>query len=76
MKNNYTISEQGEVLILPDGKILAHNITPEIAEVLSALDPDNDLMRQRAKNNGAPVSKPALDQVARKVGSETCAPMK
>ncbi|MEO5803639.1 MAG: hypothetical protein ABIR24_08915 [Verrucomicrobiota bacterium] len=46
MKSNFTI--QGEVLILPDGKILAHNITPEIAAILSALDPQNKLMRQRA----------------------------
>jgi hypothetical protein len=46
MKSDFTV--QGEVLILPDGKILAHNITPEIAAILSALDPQNELMRQRA----------------------------
>ena len=46
MNSDFTI--QGEVLILPDGKILAHNIAPEIAAILSELDPRNELMRQRA----------------------------
>ncbi|MDQ6630851.1 MAG: hypothetical protein M3Y82_03730 [Verrucomicrobiota bacterium] len=39
--------EEGELLVLPDGKILAHNITPEMAAVLSELDPENKLMKQR-----------------------------
>jgi len=45
----------GELLVLPDGKILAHNITPEIAAVLSDLDPENRLMKQRATQQ-SPVS--------------------
>ena len=48
MKTVSTIAEQSEVLILPDGKILAHNITPEMAAVLSELDPTNELMQRRA----------------------------
>ncbi len=39
-----------EVMILSDGKILAHNITPKMAALLSSLDPKNELMKQR----GAP----------------------
>ena len=39
--------EKGELLVLPDGQILAHNITPEMAAVLSGLDPKNPLMKQR-----------------------------
>ncbi|MGI8965945.1 MAG: hypothetical protein ACR2H1_07645 [Limisphaerales bacterium] len=39
--------EEGELLVLPDGKILAHNIMPEMAAVLSELDPENKLMKQR-----------------------------
>lgn len=37
-----------EVLILPDGRILAHNITPEMASVLTELDPGNEAMQRRA----------------------------
>jgi len=45
----------GELLVLPDGKILAHNITPEIAALLSELDPENRLMKLRATHR-LPVS--------------------
>ena len=34
--------------ILPDGKILVHNLTPAMAALLSELDPADVLMRQRA----------------------------
>jgi hypothetical protein len=46
-------SEHSEFLILPDGKILAHNITPAAAKILSALNPADAAMKQRAgqKNN-------------------------
>jgi hypothetical protein len=46
-------SEHGEFLILPDGKILAHNITPVLAKVLSELNPADAAMKRRAnqKNN-------------------------
>lgn len=52
-KNNYAATLQdgqssGELLILPDGRILAHNITPALAQLLSELDPANEAMRQRA----------------------------
>jgi hypothetical protein len=48
MKTSSTVSEQSEILILSNGKILAHNITPEMAAVLCELDPQNKSMRQRA----------------------------
>jgi hypothetical protein len=41
--------DSSEILILPDGKILAHNITPEMARVLAELNPEDKPMRQRAK---------------------------
>ena len=41
-----------EILILPDGKIFAHNITPAMAGVLAELDPEDKPMRQRAKTGG------------------------
>lgn len=37
-----------EVLILPDGRILAHNISPVMARVLAELDPADETMKQRA----------------------------
>lgn len=52
-KNNYAATledrqSSAELLILPDGRILAHNITPEVARLLRELDPDNASLRQRA----------------------------
>lgn len=38
-----------ELLILVDGTILAHNLTPEIAEILSELDPRDEKMAERAE---------------------------
>jgi hypothetical protein len=37
-----------EMLILPDGRIFAHNITPEMARVLAKLNPADAAMRRRA----------------------------
>jgi len=37
-----------ELLIMPDGRILAHNITPEMARVLAELNPADEAMNQRA----------------------------
>jgi hypothetical protein len=43
-----TASKHSEFLILPDGKILAHNVTPAMAKVLSELNPADEPMRRRA----------------------------
>jgi hypothetical protein len=37
-----------EMLILPDGKILAHNVTPQMAQVLMELNPADKAMSRRA----------------------------
>lgn len=37
-----------EMLILPDGRILAHNITPEMASLLAKLNPADEAMNRRA----------------------------
>ena len=37
-----------EILILPDGKVFAHNITPEMAAVLAELNPTDEAMNRRA----------------------------
>jgi hypothetical protein len=37
-----------EILILPDGKILAHNLTPAMAGVLTGLNPADQAMDRRA----------------------------
>ncbi|MBI4622835.1 MAG: hypothetical protein HY736_06365, partial [Verrucomicrobia bacterium] len=61
-KSNYAATlddhqSSGELLILPDGRILAHNITPALARVLATLDPANEAMRLRAGDGaGAPAT--------------------
>ena len=52
-KSNYaaTVDDRqssGELLILPDGRILAHNITPALARLLAEIDPTDAAMRERA----------------------------
>jgi len=42
-----------ELLILPDGRILAHSITPEMARVLSELNPADEAMNRRAQRKNA-----------------------
>ena len=37
-----------EILILADGNILAHNITPEMADMLAGLNPADEAMSRRA----------------------------
>ena len=49
-----------ELLLTSDGKILVHNLTPAMAELLVQLDPDNLDMRQRAERNDAPRSQVSL----------------
>lgn len=43
-----------ELLIQPDGRILAHNLTPALAELLSALNPRDEPMKQRSRAIHAP----------------------
>ncbi len=38
-----------ELLVLPDGRILAQNITSTMAKLLSKLDPHDEYMRERAR---------------------------
>lgn len=45
-----------EILILPDGRLLAHNITPALAALLAELAPHDETMRLRA---ALPVADPA-----------------
>lgn len=46
-----------DLLILPDGRVLAHNLTRPIAAVLSQLNPADQPMRERAgERSGVPES--------------------
>jgi hypothetical protein len=38
-----------EILIQADGKILAHNLTPALAELLSAINPSDEQMKRRSR---------------------------
>jgi hypothetical protein len=44
------VDHHSEILILPDGKILAHNLTPAAAGLLAKLNPLDRAMRRRAKS--------------------------
>jgi hypothetical protein len=48
MKTERKLLEESELLVLSDGKILAHNITPQMAAILCEMEPENVLMKQRA----------------------------
>jgi hypothetical protein len=39
-----------EFLILPDGRLMVHNLTPTMAAVVSELDPEDGTMRKRCGN--------------------------
>jgi len=41
-----------ELLILPDGRILVHNLTPTMAALLRELNPAEDVIRPRTKPSG------------------------
>jgi len=45
-----------DLLILPDGTVLAHNLTSAIASVLHELNPGDEPMRQRAGLNDSLIS--------------------
>lgn len=45
-----------ELLILSDGRVLTHNLTPAVAAVLQKLAPDNRDLPQRASNRNTVVS--------------------
>ena len=49
-----------ELLIMPDGKIYAHNLTPEMAAVLAELNPGDDEIKQRVITHVGPETKKLL----------------
>jgi len=48
-----------EILILPDGRILAHNLTPAFAALLSDLNPDDRQIARRSR--GLPEQQPVSE---------------
>jgi hypothetical protein len=36
------------LLLLPDGRVLVHNLTPAMAQVLQRLDPQNTFIQKRS----------------------------
>ena len=45
---NIEAATESSILILADGRVLARNVTPAIAAVLQALQPDNTELALRA----------------------------
>lgn len=48
MKKKREPRENSDIMILPDGRILAHNVSPELARLLSRLNPSNKALQRRA----------------------------
>jgi hypothetical protein len=46
-----------EILLLPDGQMLVHNLTSAVAAVLAELNPHDELMAARACAANAPCAK-------------------
>jgi hypothetical protein len=49
-----------ELLIMPDGKVYAHNLTPEMAAVLSELNPEDENIKRRVITRVGPETKKLL----------------
>jgi len=50
MKKN-KIKLSTELLILPDGRVLVHNLTQPMANILSGLNPKENVIRSRIKKH-------------------------
>lgn len=51
-----------ELMIMPDGRIYAHNLTPAMAAVLSELSPGDEAIRHRAVTHVGPETKKLLPE--------------
>jgi hypothetical protein len=47
-------SQVSELLILPDGRILVHNLTPAFAGLLHELNPDDEQISSRVTRHMSP----------------------
>lgn len=62
---NHTVAERpgvallSEILILPDGRVLGHSLTPVFTRMLSELNPDDPQLTPRRDPASAPLP-PAL----------------
>ena len=53
-QNGNEVALTSEILIMPDGRVLAHNLTPVFTAILSELNPDDSQFsprRKQTKNN-------------------------
>jgi hypothetical protein len=46
-----------EMLLLPDGRVLVHNLTPELARVLAGLNPNDAQLAPRALPSTEPATR-------------------
>jgi len=51
-------SQVSELLILPDGRVLVHNLTPAFAGLLRELNPDDEQISPRAARFPSSVNQP------------------
>jgi hypothetical protein len=65
-----------ELLILPDGRILVHNLTQPIAELLRKLNPRDKAIAPRAKINVGQASRLSKEPLERKIDRrDACPPL-
>jgi len=57
-KLDFSECESSELLILPDGRILVHNLTPVFANLLHDLNPDDGQIRSRVQQVTRQTSSP------------------
>ena len=57
-----------ELLVLPDGQLLVHNLTPALAAVLAELNPADEAMQERAAKTSRSKSRSKSRIRSRKTG--------
>jgi hypothetical protein len=47
IRQGHPLTETNEMLLLPDGRVLVHNLTPAMARLLHTLNPDDPQIAPR-----------------------------
>jgi hypothetical protein len=47
-RQGHPLTETNEMLVLPDGRVLVHNLTPAMARLLHTLNPDDPQIAPRS----------------------------
>jgi hypothetical protein len=78
LKQRQLSPDTSEILVLPNGQILAHNLTPNMAAVLASLNPSDETMAKRAGHDSprkeGQVHQPyrSINNSSAKLGNSNC----